>query len=142
MPPPVGIPAGSIPACAGEPSRFTRTALQAEVYPRVCGGTAEGNPLQTQARGLSPRVRGNRGGSGRVAAKLGAIPACAGEPLIIEHIPPSIMVYPRVCGGTPTPNPANLPASGLSPRVRGNPLLGVADSQSLRSIPACAGEPS
>ena len=31
---------GSIPACAGEPSGMSATAVQRQVYPRVCGGTA------------------------------------------------------------------------------------------------------
>ena len=31
---------GSIPACAGEPSRSATWACIQTVYPRVCGGTA------------------------------------------------------------------------------------------------------
>ena len=31
---------GSIPACAGEPSRANPTGASARVYPRVCGGTS------------------------------------------------------------------------------------------------------
>ena len=34
-----------------------------------------------------------------------------------------------------------LPAHGLSPRVRGNRAASLAESESRRSIPACAGEP-
>ena len=32
-------PLGSIPACAGEPSRSNWTTPTSGVYPRVCGGT-------------------------------------------------------------------------------------------------------
>ena len=50
-------------------------------------------------------------------------------------------VYPRVCGGTGPETPDVDRRAGLSPRVRGNPLLvGVALNR-YRSIPACAGEP-
>ena len=33
------IRAGSIPACAGEPTALTFTFTATGVYPRVCGGT-------------------------------------------------------------------------------------------------------
>ncbi len=46
-----------------------------------------------------------------------------------------------MCGGTPTIFPAKLKPPGLSPRVRGNPLLTQSELTNLRSIPACAGEP-
>ena len=38
----VGYPndRGSIPACAGEPCALSTSRCQAEVYPRVCGGTS------------------------------------------------------------------------------------------------------
>ena len=72
--------------------------------------------------GLSPRVRGNLVTTMGVVLPLGSIPACAGEP--ITRIPsPSINeVYPRVCGGTPDALSALALNTGLSPRVRGNPL--------------------
>ena len=51
--------AGSIPACAGEPSPHAPRPAATAVYPRVCGGTA-GYRLGAIGRGgLSPRVRGN-----------------------------------------------------------------------------------
>ena len=50
-------------------------------------------------------------------------------------------VYPRACGGTAVrvPVPAVLP--GLSPRVRGNPYIGIDNDPKMGSIPARAGEP-
>ena len=50
-------------------------------------------------------------------------------------------VYPRVCGGTVSSYRAIPSPSGLSPRVRGNPVSGTSDGYKSRSIPACAGEP-
>ena len=49
--------------------------------------------------------------------------------------------YPRVCGGTQAGHIAVADMSGLSPRVRGNPLELPALKPRARTIPACAGEP-
>ncbi len=51
---------GSIPACAGEPSRRSPAARARQVYPRVCGGTHDGSQVNLFVWGLSPRMRGNR----------------------------------------------------------------------------------
>ena len=51
---------GSIPARAGEPSCSSTRFAVAAVYPRACGGTSHGVPLEDLLTGLSPRVRGNR----------------------------------------------------------------------------------
>ena len=132
---------GSIPACAGEPRPFHRRQRLLEVYPRVCGGTAWNLPPWPWPWGLSPRVRGNRGGHGQPIVGLGSIPACAGEPASITRRTSRTTVYPRVCGGT-TASP--LPSAhwrGLSPRVRGNHSESRVCHTLLGSIPACAGEP-
>ena len=113
---------GSIPACAGEPSRASILPPMATVYPRVCGGTAL---LAGQAEGDKP-----------------SIPACAGEPRWHRRRTRRMGVYPRVCGGTPTRAGAGAGVGGLSPRVRGNPLDPLHLVLGQRSIPACAGEPA
>ena len=71
---------GSIPACAGEPDPRHRSSALRRVYPRVCGGTSKDPSIQTCPAGLSPRVRGNRGGVAERLRAQGSIPACAGEP--------------------------------------------------------------
>ena len=70
---------------------------------------------------------------------LGSIPARAGEPSAISSVSPSPTVYPRACGGTTLPYRTGLPASGLSPRVRGNHGGCCGCSGHGRSIPARAG---
>ena len=90
----------SIPACAGEPDPGTGLAAARTVYPRVCGGTLSNWPTTPSARGLSPRVRGNRVGNPEQPDELGSIPACAGEPPAAARRQPCRPVYPRVCGGT------------------------------------------
>ena len=49
----------SIPACAGEPHKRAPDSSAFRVYPRVCGGTANGRAFAADRLGLSPRVRGN-----------------------------------------------------------------------------------
>ena len=51
-------------------------------------------------------------------------------------------VYPRVCGGTLVIFPVVIHVLGLSPRVRGNLEAKPEQPVQVRSIPACAGEPS
>ena len=132
---------GSIPACAGEPAGPAPRPTPARVYPRVCGGTQTGMGEAVVEEGLSPRVRGNRDRRDLHVRREGSIPACAGEPARMTSASLPAGVYPRVCGGTSHGIDPCDPASGLSPRVRGNP-----DPRALRrarfgSIPACAGEP-
>ena len=132
---------GSIPACAGEPQLRRELLRQWGVYPRVCGGTARRSALHAPKRGLSPRVRGNPVADALPAGPSRSIPACAGEPPSTTSRSQRRRVYPRVCGGTAehhVPEPA---PQGLSPRVRGNPLIHRGEAARNGSIPACAGEP-
>ena len=131
----------SIPACAGEPAAAVEIRRRPGVYPRVCGGTARGSGTLTTAQGLSPRVRGNLAEPGGVRHIGGSIPACAGEPAIIQRHIHSDAVYPRVCGGTRRSRRQYHEPKGLSPRVRGNHRYPVIPWDGERSIPACAGEP-
>ena len=75
-----GATGGSIPACAGEPSRRPSMSWYRTVYPRVCGGTVRLSSSAGASSGLSPRVRGNRTRLEKEARPDGSIPACAGEP--------------------------------------------------------------
>ena len=111
------------------------------VYPRVCGGTAAYAERDRYQLGLSPRVRGNPGQHRQVFDAERSIPACAGEPAATARSHSSHRVYPRVCGGTLLFSSSSFNASGLSPRVRGNPRKSTASPVQCGSIPACAGEP-
>ena len=75
-----GVWQGSIPACAGEPSRWTYARDAYRVYPRVCGGTSLSRSQGRTEGGLSPRVRGNPPLRGQSPELIRSIPACAGEP--------------------------------------------------------------
>ena len=50
--------------------------------------------------------------------------------------------YPRVCGATQVRGHAQAQAVGLSPRVRGNHVVGDVSPGYDGSIPACAGQPT
>ena len=132
---------GSIPACAGPPSRRTSGRSRAEVYPRVCGATATTLSTRRSCRGLSPRVRGHRLNPLFRASSTGSIPACAGPPHRHGGASPSGAVYPRVCGATKARQRQQLRRWGLSPRVRGHRMLTKEECRTARSIPACAGPP-
>ncbi len=154
-------PTGSIPACVGEPDTVYLQTSGRKVYPRVCGGTFPASGRWEEYDGLSPRVRGNppRGAGGY--PPIGSIPACAGEPFQACSLSREVQVYPRVCGeptlcagaqapgwvyprvcgGTWTASSSTASQSGLSPRVRGNLDRFIEYRKSIRSIPACAGEP-
>ncbi len=134
--------AGSIPACAGEPHGKDHPPQHYKVYPRVCGGTTYERRWEQAARGLSPRVRGNRVKAEVEVAAKRSIPACAGEPPGARIALTWNRVYPRVCGGTESSNRFLRSAIGLSPRVRGNPRSAGSIHRPGRSIPACAGEPN
>ena len=70
----------SIPACTGEPNSATSKTGSNRVYPRVYGGTVDGEERHTDHSGLSPRVRGNLGPDVARGHGPGSIPACTGEP--------------------------------------------------------------
>ena len=135
----VGV--GSIPARAGEPGRRRGSCRRRSVYPRACGGTSRRAGARAPARGLSPRVRGNRVNDDHVAHPDGSIPARAGEPNAQTNFTNSPKVYPRACGGTQRANQFHQFAKGLSPRVRGNPFVVNRGGGWPGSIPARAGEP-
>ena len=134
-------PAGSIPACAGEPITLSLHPSWLQVYPRVCGGTQVRPPDRWTIDGLSPRVRGNQHPKTRRHRQARSIPACAGEPTVARAGFGSFSVYPLVCGGTEGLFFMVRRAAGLSPRVRGNRRLHCVRVRTGRSIPACAGEP-
>ena len=70
----------SIPAYAGEPATPAAINNCDRVYPRVCGGTAAASATTASVPGLSPRMRGNPGGSAPATIMPRSIPAYAGEP--------------------------------------------------------------
>ena len=112
---------GSIPAGAGEPGAGDQDDPEVTVYPRRCGGTPRMSSRSRSSTGLSPQVRGNRGGPGALPGSRRSIPAGAGEPSAYGGGTDSPRVYPRRCGGTSLALSFPDSRRGLSPQVRGNP---------------------
>ena len=136
-----GQAAGPIPACAGQPIRQLESTLLSGAYPRVCGATAAKVARSYAKGGLSPRVRGNRRAGRWLLLLSGPIPACAGQPVLLQIATRSPWAYPRVCGATFRTRWIATCVVGLSPRVRGNLLLGPLVALRHGPIPACAGQP-
>ena len=132
---------GSIPAHAGEPSVRRPPNQRDKVYPRACGGTSRSPACRRMSLGLSPRMRGNPLQTDAYKARSRSIPAHAGEPPDSPSDHDRQRVYPRACGGTFGGCEVNLPAWGLSPRMRGNLDTDVLWRWDIGSIPAHAGEP-
>ena len=115
---------GPIPACAGQPAMPLASRSITRAYPRVCGATVPWALPLLFLRGLSPRVRGNRNSRNELIRYPRPIPACAGQPLkdcLFNH---RFGAYPRVCGATESREARRFAAGGLSPRVRGNRIVG------------------
>ncbi len=122
---------GSIPAGAGEP--------------RLCRahGVDDGSiPAGAGEPGRPPQVRGNRVVALHDLVTDGSIPAGAGEPRLAPAKARPSWVYPRRCGGTGSVGASSGTVAGLSPQVRGNPLIHCSVSWAAGSIPAGAGEPA
>ena len=131
----------TIPARAGEPLPIPFTPPISWDYPRSCGGTRSISARRETGGGLSPLVRGNRGGHEHAEQLVWTIPARAGEP---EPGPPGSRPawdYPRSCGGTDTLSRPGRSRVGLSPLVRGNHQSLGSPGRMRWTIPARAGEP-
>ena len=135
-------PAGSIPACAGEPPAPRAGARCARVHPRVCGGARQRKRPSRSWAGPSPRVRGSLGEGLPENVPVGSIPACAGEPIALIGAMAAMEVHPRVCGGAKIEWTGATWNPGPSPRVRGSRAALQAHQPRRGSIPACAGEPA
>ena len=133
---------GSIPACAGETQPGSIRGKQGQVYPRLCGGNVDPLDQSPISWGLSPLVRGKHPPTEWTSSDRGSIPACAGETAYLFVCLSLVWVYPRLCGGNDIYLPAHILHRGLSPLVRGKPLIFVNYDKFHGSIPACAGETS
>ena len=132
---------GSIPACTGNPSTGATRSLPGGVYPRVYGESVGLGLGGVGLGGLSPRVRGILPGVLIPVKDQRSIPACTGNPSACPRGPGPPLVYPRVYGESAEAAGKVSGFDGLSPRVRGIRVAGAGNLASVRSIPACTGNP-
>ena len=131
-----------IPACAGNRAMSLTTRYASSVHPRVCGEQTSRKRFTRRGDGSSPRVRGtdqlitDRDKTHRF------IPACAGNSRGNNGPRERRSVHPRVCGEQRCELSDSHRKYGSSPRVRGTGPIFFAREQSLRFIPACAGNRS
>ncbi len=131
----------SIPARAGQPSWRRLTWPGVRVYPRTRGATAQTWRARRWGTGLSPHARGNPADIPFTRARMGSIPARAGQPcpgprrLVLRG------VYPRTRGATAETRCSVVSSWGLSPHARGNHLIARHSGGTSGSIPARAGQP-
>ncbi len=137
----IGLAAGPIPACAGEPLAVSEQTIEQGAYPRMRGGTDGLLLLDGGDTGLSPHARGNRKLFFGFGFGFGPIPACAGEPTSWRQHLCRSRAYPRMRGGTLFQFVTLQPWLGLSPHARGNRAKTLASGGKSGPIPACAGEP-
>ena len=105
------------------------------------GETVAALGMLAVAAGLSPRVRGNLQPAVLDIDPRRSIPACTGKPHHDRLNRRPCRVYPRVYGETSDASGLQVGDTGLSPRVRGNPLECPAANPVYGSIPACTGKP-
>ncbi len=132
---------GSIPAHAGKPRHYGTLDVLKRVYPRPCGETATSAAGLVRFTGLSPPMRGNRGGLDAPGKAQGSIPAHAGKPRAGPRAGCRPRVYPRPCGETLKRFSRAFSRAGLSPPMRGNLGEGAKLLGNVGSIPAHAGKP-
>ena len=133
---------GSIPACTGKPAACRTPSTPTTVYPRMYGETARCVTALRRTDGLSPHVRGNLVVVHRRHSPQRSIPACTGKPFRRGDRAMTVEVYPRMYGETCLFLCYLWAGWGLSPHVRGNPVVGYREPVHHGSIPACTGKPT
>ena len=119
---------GSIPACTGNPADAVNPTHEYKVYPRVYGESPAGRHQRLQSSGLSPRVRGIQQNRRTRHRSRRSIPACTGNPCGTLGRLWHRKVYPRVYGESRPDRHELRPRLGLSPRVRGIPIIACGTS--------------
>ena len=130
---------GIIPAYAGNTFAVRTGACRRWDHPRVCGEHLVLANFLTSLVGSSPRMRGTPTGEKRQMAKLGIIPAYAGNTDLHSLLIGQIGDHPRVCGEHHLVRQGPWACEGSSPRMRGTPISAVHVNNSAGIIPAYAG---
>ena len=112
--------AGIIPACAGNTCGARGRSMSPRDHPRVCGEHITSCWSRKSCTGSSPRVRGTHPRSPPRPARLGIIPACAGNTDSSAGSTTPYGDHPRVCGEHRGPSPDTWGPPGIIPACAGN----------------------
>ena len=136
---PFRTPPRFIPACAGNSPSINVRVRFLTVHPRVCGEQPGLIARIRHQNGSSPRVRGTVHDNSMASELQRFIPACAGNRARRQCAQRIYSVHPRVCGEQLLSQILEPRPRGSSPRVRGTAVSAGTIVQSVRFIPACAG---
>ena len=129
-----------IPASAGQTRSLRLWWMWLTAHPRECGADLLPQHLLRLLKGSSPRVRGRRDCRRRHRARIGLIPASAGQ---THHHLSTVgrnTAHPRECGADRGAFSPRISSVGSSPRVRGR-RRGCNDHDPAGGlIPASAGQ--
>ena len=132
-------PSRFIPASAGNTWADKAAQIKGSVHPRERGEHMSANMKQSIFLGSSPRARGTRDAERAAWKSIRFIPASAGNTTRAGSRPCPPSVHPRERGEHACARvPAVFP-NGSSPRARGTPQRFLFPGDSLRFIPASAG---
>ena len=130
---------GIIPAYAGNTFGHSVGFTGNWDHPRVCGEHSCMTGESASSGGSSPRMRGTHRERHRGVARLGIIPAYAGNTPANGEATRMTWDHPRVCGEHPVLNIFFDAVSGSSPRMRGTRVRIRRSCQWHGIIPAYAG---
>ena len=136
---PQWIPAGIIPALAGNTRRTPPSNGCPRDHPRACGEHHVLVPACTRVQGSSPRLRGTLKKFCMFPYSYGIIPALAGNTSDLARAHRFWRDHPRACGEHVIGVNPEIAALGSSPRLRGTPRTIGTFLTSPRIIPALAG---
>ena len=129
-----------IPAHAGQTPPPTGWKRGEPDHPRACGANTRASEVCCNDDGSSPRMRGKLEATVAELSKTRIIPAHAGQTPVLSLCIISVADHPRACGANSDNSSTTTSKSGSSPRMRGK-LYGRQDSlQTVRIIPAHAGQ--
>ena len=133
------LPAGIIPACAGNTRSSRRRSATARDHPRMCGEHFTIGAMRLAFAGSSPHVRGTLYSVVGFPSLSGIIPACAGNTSWTWATRQWSRDHPRMCGEHQGYAVRPISHSGSSPHVRGTPHVPFGVEVHAGIIPACAG---
>ena len=128
-----------IPADAGNTPRSWSSAGRARDHPRGCGEHLEHGKQPVACSGSSPRMRGTLKRERQLGRPFRIIPADAGNTHGFLFIEPPVEDHPRGCGEHRSACRSWETVCGSSPRMRGTHRATESSSESMRIIPADAG---